>query len=59
MGNTVNNVVKKYNGDATRLMDILIDIQSELGHLSDWTIEQISKTLDIPRVSIEIGRAHV
>ena len=53
MGNTVNNVVKKYNGDATRLMDILIDIQSELGHLSDWTIEQISKTLDIPRVSIE------
>lgn len=53
MGNTVSNVVKKYNGDATRLMDILIDIQSELGHLSDWTVEQISRTLDIPRVNIE------
>ena len=44
MGNTVANVIKKYHGDATRLMDILSDVQSELGHLSDWT---------------EIGRAHV
>ncbi|MFZ2655032.1 MAG: NAD(P)H-dependent oxidoreductase subunit E [Victivallales bacterium] len=53
MGNTVNNVIKKYNGDETRLMDILMDIQSELGYLSDWTIEQISKALDIPKVSVE------
>ncbi len=53
MGNTVNNVIKRYNGDETRLMDILMDIQSELGYLSDWTIEQISKALDIPKVSVE------
>jgi [NiFe] hydrogenase diaphorase moiety large subunit len=53
MGNTVHSIIKKYNGDETRLMDILIDIQSELGHLSEWTIEQISKSLDIPKVNIE------
>lgn len=53
MGNTVYSVIKKYNGDTTRLMDILIDIQAELGHLSDWTVEQISKSLDIPRVDVE------
>ncbi len=53
MGNTVYSVIKKYGGDTTRLMDILIDIQSELGYLSEWTIEQISKSLDIPKVDIE------
>ncbi|MCX7698590.1 MAG: NAD(P)H-dependent oxidoreductase subunit E [Candidatus Goldbacteria bacterium] len=52
MGNTINAVIKKYNGDETRLMDILLDIQTELGYISDWTIEQISKALDIPTVEI-------
>jgi [NiFe] hydrogenase diaphorase moiety large subunit len=53
MGNTVANVIKKYHGDATRLMDILSDAQSELGHLSDWTVEQIARMLDMPRVDVE------
>ncbi len=53
MGNTVYSVIRKYGGDSTRLMDILIDIQSELGYLSDWTVEQVSKSLDIPRVEVE------
>ena len=53
MGNTVSAVIKKYNGDPTRLMDILSDVQSELGHLSDWTIEQIARMLDMPRVDVE------
>ena len=53
MGNTVHAVIKRYHGDSTRLMDILIDIQAELGHLSDWTVEQIAKALDLPRVSVE------
>ena len=53
MENIVYSVIKKYNNDPTRLMDILIDIQSALGHLSDWAIDQISKALDIPRVDIE------
>lgn len=53
MGNTISTLVKKYNGDPTRLMDMLIDIQSERGHLSDWTIDQIARLLDIPRVDVE------
>lgn len=51
--NIVNSVIGKYNGDETRLMDILIDIQSELGYLSNQTIDQIAKVLDIPSVSVE------
>ena len=53
MGNVINATVRKYDADPTRLMDILIDIQSERGHLSDWTIDQIAKLLDIPRVDVE------
>lgn len=53
MGNTVYAVIKRYGGDPTRLMDILIDVQSELGYLSDWTVEQVSKSLDLPRVEVE------
>jgi [NiFe] hydrogenase diaphorase moiety large subunit len=53
MGSTVTDVIKKYHGDATRLMDILIDVQSGLGYLSDPTIDQIAKMLDVPRVDIE------
>ncbi len=53
MSNAINATIRKYNGDPTRLMDILIDIQSERGHLSDWTIDQIAKLLDIPRVDVE------
>jgi [NiFe] hydrogenase diaphorase moiety large subunit len=53
MGNTVHSTIKKYNGDSTRLMDILIDIQAELGYLSEWTIEQIAKALDVPKVDVE------
>jgi [NiFe] hydrogenase diaphorase moiety large subunit len=53
MGKTIADVVASYHGDESRLMDILIDIQSERGHLSDWTIDQIAKILDIPRVDVE------
>ena len=53
MGNAIDATIHKYKGDPTRLMDILIDIQSERGHLSDWTIDQIARLLDIPRVDVE------
>lgn len=52
MVNTINTIIKKYSGDETRLMDILLDLQAELGFISDWTVEQISKALDIPKVDI-------
>lgn len=48
----IKSIVKKYNDDPTRLMDILIDVQSSLGYLSDSSIEKIAKTLDIPKVDV-------
>ena len=53
MENMLAAVIRKYHGDVSRLMDILIDIQSERGHLSDWTIDQVAKALDMPRVDVE------
>ncbi len=52
MAETIYSIIKKYGGDETRLMDILIDVQSEIGFISEWTIEQISKALDVPKVDI-------
>lgn len=48
----IRSIVKKYNSDPTRLMDILIDIQSELGYLCDPTIDEIAKSLNIPKVDV-------
>lgn len=52
MANTIESIIKKYNKDETRLMDILLDIHTALGFISDSTVEQISKSLDIPKVEI-------
>jgi len=53
METTVKAVITRYEGDATRLMDILIDIQATVGYLSDMTVAQIAKALDIPQVDVE------
>lgn len=53
MEKTVTSVIKRYGGDETRLMDILIDVQAELGYLSDRTITQIARTLGVPQVDVE------
>jgi [NiFe] hydrogenase diaphorase moiety large subunit len=53
MGNTITDVIKQYGGDETRLMDILIDIQSAQGYLSDSAITQIARALGIPQVDVE------
>ena len=49
----VKSVITRYAGDATRLMDILIDIQDELGFLSHETAMQIARALGIPHVDVE------
>lgn len=49
----VQTVVARYAGDATRLMDILIDIQDDLGFLSHDTVALIAKVLDVPQVDVE------
>lgn len=52
MNPSIESVVKRYSNDFTRLMDILIDVQSVLGYLSDSTIGQIAKSLNIPKVDV-------
>ena len=50
---TIRSVIARYGGDATRLMDILIDIQDELGCLTHRTAAEIARVLGIPQVDVE------
>ncbi len=50
---TIRSVIARYGDDATRLMDILIDIQDALGCLSRGTVAEIAKGLGIPQVDVE------
>lgn len=53
MATSVQNTIEKYNKDKTRLMDILIDIQSEQGYIPNGTITEIAKELDISHADVE------
>ncbi len=53
MATSVQNIIEKYNKDKTRLMDILIDVQSERGYIPKATITQIANALDISHVDVE------
>ncbi|MCD4745017.1 MAG: NAD(P)H-dependent oxidoreductase subunit E [Bacteroidales bacterium] len=53
MSTYVKNIIDKYNNDETRLMDILIDIQSEIGYIPNEAVEQISQSLNISIVDVE------
>ena len=48
MSNPIQAIIQKYGGDETRLMDILIDIQDELGFLSPETVAAIARALGVP-----------
>ncbi len=49
----VKQVVTKYKNDKTRLMDIITDVQTELGCVSDEAVVQIARQLDISKVDVE------
>lgn len=53
MKNFIKKTVEKYHHDKTRLMDILIDIQSENGYLSRESISQIAQNLQMSEVDVE------
>ena len=53
MIDTVNTIIKKYDHNPTRLMDILIDTQSEFGYIPPPIVVQISRMLNISIVDIE------
>lgn len=53
MEKNIEAITAKYRGDATRLMDILIDIQDELGCLTPATVARIAGVLGIPQMDVE------
>ncbi len=53
LGTVVSQVVEKYNKDRTRLMDIVTDVQGELGYMSDEAVVQLAKALDISKVDVD------
>ncbi len=53
MIDAAKQILKKYDCDATRLMDILIDTQSEFGHIPPLITSEISRALNISIVDIE------
>ncbi len=50
---SVQEIVRKYDGDPYRLMDILIQIQSGSGFISEEAIQEIAKLLNISQVDVE------
>jgi [NiFe] hydrogenase diaphorase moiety large subunit len=53
MSNAIANIIERYGSDPTRLMDILIDIQSDKGCISRGAIEQIASALGLAEVDVE------
>ena len=53
MKNFIKKTIEKYNQDKTRLMDILIDIQSEFGYISSDAVSQIAVGVQMSEVDVE------
>jgi len=53
MDKQVKNITEKYQNDHTRLMDILIDVQEELGYIPEEAKNIMAKELGISSVDIE------
>jgi [NiFe] hydrogenase diaphorase moiety large subunit len=53
MKTSFKRIIDKYHADKTRLMDILIDVQSEFGYIADELVTEIAKNLEISRVDVE------
>ncbi len=49
----IKSVAKKYNNDASRLMDILLDITNEQGYISETDMADLAESLNISRTDIE------
>lgn len=50
---TVKQIIKNYDHNPTRLMDILIDAQAEFGYIPSLIVTEISRQLNISIVDIE------
>ncbi len=57
MRTTVKSIIGKYNNDKTRLMDILIDTQNELGFIPSEAVEVIAEGCGLSKVDVEQTRS--
>ena len=53
MKDKVQNIIGKYNNDKTRLMDMLIDIQSEFKYIPGEAIKVLAEQLNMSKVDVE------
>ncbi len=53
MKNAISEIIKRYNNDKTRLVDILIDIQTEFGYIPSETVSFIADSIGISDVDVE------
>jgi len=53
MKDKVQNIIGKYNNDKTRLMDMLIDIQSEFKCIPGEAIKVLAEQLNMSKVDVE------
>ncbi len=53
MDKTIDVIIKNYDADKTRLMDILIDTQDTFRYVPDDAAEQIANALDISRADLD------
>ncbi len=53
LGDVVKKAVKDYNKDATKLLDVIRDVQLKLGQVSDEAVAQIAKGMDVSTVDVE------
>ncbi len=53
MATVVRDVVATYKKDATRLLDVVRDVQKQLGCVTDETIGQIAKEMNVSRVDVD------
>lgn len=53
MKTIVQTIIEKYNYDKTRLMDILIDVQTEVGFIPNDIVRQIAKELNMSEADVE------
>lgn len=53
MRTKLKNIIAKYNNNKARLMDILLDIQSEFGFIPDEAVEVVAEETVLSKVDVE------
>mgnify|MGYP006272498945 CR=1 FL=1 len=57
MHEQIKKIIEKYDQDKTRLMDILIDIQSEIGYVPEESLSDIADGIVVSKAEVEQTRS--